>query len=107
MLKSIFFVSALQGVLGLLDTKAEDVLRDRSQRFFYFSTYDVENKMGAVNRTDPNSLGQTISFDKNPEDIGFLDSEQMCVSNTFVCAVFSALTFSSACSIVVATQLLS
>ena len=62
--------------------------------------------MAQLNWTDSKSLEEEYSLDKPLDDIGTFSSDYVCISNNTICALFTILMFSSACSIIVAQQLL-
>ena len=82
------------------------IYSQRSQQYAYFSTSNIENKLKKINKTDPESLNEEIDFnlksDGDPLEMSFSDSDLFCISNTLFAALFTALTFSAACSIVIA-----
>ena len=94
---------------------ARQILTNRLQKYVYFSTNEVEKVISTVNRSDINSLNEYLIF-KLPEDADptsvesldttFMESDQVCISNTFFSILFTIFTFCSACSIVIASQLL-
>ena len=47
-----------------------------------------------------------ITLEDDPMQVKMFSSDQMCISNTFLSLIFTIMTFSSACSFVVATQLI-
>mmetsp|Transcript_9027 Transcript_9027/g.13796 ORF Transcript_9027/g.13796 Transcript_9027/m.13796 type:complete len:122 (+) Transcript_9027:107-472(+) len=99
----------------------------------FLSTYSLEEKLETVNKTNTTSLDQVVTIDVKMtdklrtkldiqkiegttnnnsvaleyiNDISFGLADQVCVSNTTTAVVFTLLAFSSACSLVVAFQLM-
>ena len=61
-----------------------------------------------MNKTDADSLDAELSFQasRDPLSINWLNGEEICVSNTLFASVFTVLTFSTACYVVVGLQIL-
>ena len=59
-----------------------------------------------INKTDKNALNEYLVFEKDPEEIDIYTGDEICISNTFFSLLFTILTFSSACSVIVACQIL-
>ena len=92
--------------LNISRKTAREVLQKRYDHYWYFSTNSIEDKLSKVNKQDANSINEYINFEGDPDDVDLVSGDQVCISNTFFSLVFTIFTFSSACSIVVATQLL-
>ena len=91
---------------GPVKLTSRTLLRKRLDKYFYFTTSGVESQLNAIDKMDQNQLNEVLSFDQEPEDIDFSSGDQVCVSNTFFSLLFTILTFSSACSVIVACQIL-
>ena len=94
-----------------LHLSGRQILSQRSQLYSYVSTKAIESKLGQVNKTDSDSLNKEIMFDTgrdgDPLELGYGDADLVCLSNTLFAGLFTLFTFSSACAIVVACQMLS
>ena len=84
------------------------IFSDRIQKYVYFSTSSIEKALSTVNKTDADSLDAELSFQasRDPLSINWLNGEEICVSNTLFASVFTVLTFSTACYVVVGLQIL-
>ena len=100
------FAAVSADELNLSRKTAREVLHSRYEHYWYYSTKAIESEMAKVNVLDVNSVNEYINFPGDPDSIDLFSSDQVCISNTFFSLVFTILTFSSACSIVVASQLL-
>ena len=81
---------------------SRNVLTKRLSKYFYFSTKKTERMLDQINKTDKNALNEVLVFDEDPETIDIFSGDQICISNTFFSLLFTILTFSSACSVIVA-----
>ena len=77
-----------------------DWITQRNSHYIYLTTNSVETQIKTLNITDQQSVETELI--RNPNELGFIESEQICVSNTLICLVFTVLAFSAACSVVVA-----
>ena len=82
------------------------IYSERIQKYVFFSTPSIEKTLSAVNKTSADSLDTELKFNKDPFSIDWLNGEEICISNTLFAAIFSLLTFSTACYIVVGLQIL-
>ena len=93
-----------------LQLSARQILAFRLQKYIYFSTQKIENLLKSVNKTDPYSLNSYIEFDldhvEDPFSVNWYSGDQICISNTFFAFLFTSITFSASCYIVVAFQLM-
>ena len=78
------------------------LLRKRLDKYYYVTNNGIENKLNKINKIDQNELNEVLTFEENPEDVTFMSGDQVCISNTFFSLLFTILTFSSACSVIVA-----
>ena len=86
------------------------VFSQRSQKYFYPSTALIEEALKPVNKTDKDALNIELMLDDaagDPLNMNLENSDLFCISNTVFAALFTTMTFCSACAVVIGIQLMS